>query len=207
MAGETISRAELERRHQIKQDAWAGNSFIGGGNPMMQTAGALAQQNPFWQQQLQAGAAPQAFNIAEQIMAPLKPGGENTFGTTAESLLGGIDPANPGMSDEQFNQMLKAIAGQGAKEKAGIASTLAKGGGGSVDPEGFARMLAKTSEGRMSAVGGAHATRASLNQQGIQGLLRALAPFFSTQQRGQDAFSDDLSSLFGDILQGGVFTV
>jgi len=148
-------------------------TVLEGSGPRTTLYGQLAKNNPFWQQQLQANNAGGAWNVANEIMSPLKP---------------------------QANDF-----GQGQKEKAGIAKALSAGG--SVDPEALGRMFAKTSEGRMSAVSGAHMNRAALNQEAMQGLLQRLAPFFRTQATGQQAFENDLSGLFANILSSGMYTL
>jgi len=179
-------------------------TVLEGSGPRTTLYGQLAKNNPFWQQQLQANNAGGAWNVANEIMSPLKPQA-NDFGEMAKTLMGGVDMKNPGMGDEAFKAALKGIFRQGQKEKAGIAKALSAGG--SVDPEALGRMFAKTSEGRMSAVSGAHMNRAALNQEAMQGLLQRLAPFFRTQATGQQAFENDLSGLFANILSSGMYTL
>ena len=184
------------------------------GYPQLGMQASLGAQNPFWSQQMMANQAPNAYSVAQQILAPLNQGappggmaaGASPFGQMAQSLLGGVDAQNPGMGDAEFDMALQAIAKQGQQAKADVGRMLGRFGG-SVDPETFARLATQVNAGQQQAIGGLHAQRAGLNREALTSLLGAISPYYRADAASALGQRNDLSGLFANILNSGTFMV
>ena len=167
--------------------------------------------DPFKHARFRAGAAPDAYALAAQMMAPGTPGGqygpsnEFMFSDPARALNQIGNQANPGFGDAEFSQALQGINQSSARRKAEMAHQL--GGASGIDPSTYYRASQGLQAGQDQAVGGLHAQRANLNRQALQQATQALSPYMKQFAQQQQDFSGGVAGLAGNLLNDSPFNV
>ena len=167
--------------------------------------------DPFMQARFRAGAAPDAYSLAAQMMAPGAPGGQ--YGPSNDFMFSGPasainrwgSQANPGMSDSEFGQALQGINQSGARRKAEMAHQL--GGAGGIDPSTYYRASQGLQAGQDQAVGGLHAQRAQLNRDALLQATQALSPYMKEHAGQQQDYSSGIAGLAGNLLNDSSFVL
>jgi hypothetical protein len=168
-------------------------------------------QHPLQLSQQQAGYAPEAYQLASQMLAPGAPGGSygpsNSFMFTgpasAVNSWGGMQ--HPGMSDPEFQQGLRGIQRSGAGRRAEMAHQM--GGASGVDPSSYYRASQAMNQGEQEAVGGLYAQRAQLDRDSMLRATNALSPYMKESAGIAQDYSGNLAALAGNILNSGQYTI
>jgi len=166
--------------------------------------------NPLAVAQAQAQQAPQAYNLASQMMAPSAAGGagathplwEKLF---TENVMPMVGQENPGMPDEEYNAGLGQIMKMLQGERMNAAGAMATAGGGSIDPAAWANISNRFGSTVGSAAADLAARRSAANFQARLGVGQMLQPLVAQgyQRIGQQA--DQTAALAGNIMSTGTY--
>ena len=176
--------------------------------------GEQAQQDPFYYQRRQAQQAPEAYDIAAQMLAPLQGYEQNLMGSKAwlGSIEGGIEglaqrmqTKHPGMPKEPYMEAIRALQTQGQQQKGALGNQMAAFGG-TLDPEAFARAAGGVNQAQTLGMANLQAQRAQMDTGAMTSMANALAPFYRQGQQGIQSQLGQLSGLAGNILQSGINT-